>query len=92
MQTEELAARRRVLRRWNAQERERLIKEQAHSGLTKKAFCEQQGINLGTFHGGRDRGGVLRVSRTARPSSRLKPPPSTFCLGPAACLRHRSAK
>ena len=28
-----------------------MIKEQAQSGLTKKAFCEQRGINLGTFHG-----------------------------------------
>lgn len=36
---------------YSAEDRERLIKEQAQSGLTKKAFCEQRGINLGTFHG-----------------------------------------
>jgi hypothetical protein len=27
------------------------MREQAQSGLTKNAFCEQHGINLGTFHG-----------------------------------------
>ena len=25
--------------------------EQAQSGMTKKAFCGERGINLGTFHG-----------------------------------------
>ena len=28
-----------------------MIKEHGRSGLTKKDFCEQYGINLGTFHG-----------------------------------------
>ena len=37
--------------RYSAEDRERLIQEQARSGLTKRAFCERQGINLGTFHG-----------------------------------------
>jgi len=45
--------RRRVLRRYGAEDRERLIREQAASGLTKKAFCEERGISLGTFHGWR---------------------------------------
>ena len=43
--------RRRVLARYSAEDRERLIREQAASGETKKAFCEKRGINLGTFHG-----------------------------------------
>ena len=30
---------------------ERLINEQVQSGLTKKGFCAQRGINLGTFYG-----------------------------------------
>jgi len=44
---------RRVLRRYSAADRARLIREHAASGLTKKAFCEQQGINVGTFMGWR---------------------------------------
>ena len=28
-----------------------MIKEQAQSGLTKRAFCAQRQINLGTFYG-----------------------------------------
>lgn len=47
--------RRRVLARYSAEDRERLIQGQAQSGLTKKAFCEQEGINLGTFPGWRKR-------------------------------------
>ena len=45
---------RRVLRRYSAEDRVRLIAEHAASGLTKKAFCKQQGINLGTFCGWRN--------------------------------------
>ena len=37
-------------RRRNATERERLIQEQAASGLTKKAFCARRQINLATFY------------------------------------------
>ena len=38
-----------------------MIREQAQSGLTKKAFCERQGINLGTFHGwGKKKTGMTR--------------------------------
>jgi len=51
MKTKRSARRRRVLTRYSAQDRERLIREQADSGLTKKAFCSQRGVNLGTFHG-----------------------------------------
>jgi hypothetical protein len=36
--------------RANAADRERLILEQARSGLTKKAFCAREGIALPTFH------------------------------------------
>ena len=45
---------RRVNRRYSAEDRVRLIGEHATSGLTKKAFCRQQGINLGTFCGWRN--------------------------------------
>ena len=51
MKAEQPAVRRRVWTRYSAEDRERLIREQAQSGLTKTAFCEQRGINLGTFHG-----------------------------------------
>jgi hypothetical protein len=40
---------RRRVRRETA-ERERLIQEQAASGLTKKAFCVRRHINLATFY------------------------------------------
>jgi len=39
--------------RYSTEDRRRLIEEHSRSGLTKKAFCEQAGINLGTFHGWR---------------------------------------
>jgi len=55
MNTEQPAARRRVLTRYTAQDRERLIQEQARSGLSKKAFCAREGIALPTFHGWRRR-------------------------------------
>jgi len=51
METEQPTRKRRVLRRYSAEDRERLVREHAASGLTKKAFCAQQDINLGTFHG-----------------------------------------
>ena len=51
MKAELSARRRRVLTRYGAEGRERLIREQAQSGLTKKAFCAQRRINLGTFYG-----------------------------------------
>ena len=53
MKAKPAAQRRRVLTRYSAQDRERLIKEQAQSGLTQKTYCAQQGVNLGTFHGWR---------------------------------------
>ncbi len=45
---------RRVLRRYSAGDRVRLIREHAASGLTKLAFCERECINLGTFMGWRN--------------------------------------
>jgi hypothetical protein len=51
MKAELPAVRRRVLTRYGAEGRERLMREQAQSGLTKKAFCVQRQINLGTFYG-----------------------------------------
>jgi hypothetical protein len=44
------AERGRVHKRYNAADRERLIQEQARSGLTKTAFCAREGIALPTFH------------------------------------------
>jgi len=59
MKAERSTRRRRVLTRYSAEDRERLIREQAASGETKKAFCEQRGINLGTFHGWPKRTGAI---------------------------------
>ena len=42
---------RRSPRRYSAEDRERLIREQAESGQTKKAFCAERGIALQTFYG-----------------------------------------
>lgn len=54
MNTEEPTKRRRVVRRYSAEDRERLIREHASSGLSKKAFCAQRGVNVGTFMGWRN--------------------------------------
>jgi transposase-like protein len=51
MKAEQPARGRRALTRYGAEGRERLIQEYAQSGLTKKAFCAQRQINLGTFYG-----------------------------------------
>ena len=51
MKAEQAARRRGVYRRYSAQDRERLIREQTQSGLTKRAFCERQGIKPWTFYG-----------------------------------------
>jgi len=56
MRSKRSARKRRVVTQYSDEDRERLIREQAQSGLTKKAFCEREGINLGTFHGWRKRG------------------------------------
>ena len=50
MNTEQAAEGRRVVRRYSAEDRDRLIREQAASGLTKKAFCKERGIHVSTFH------------------------------------------
>lgn len=36
--------------RHSAEDREKLIREQAQSGMTKRAFCAQRHIRLGTFY------------------------------------------
>lgn len=64
MNTEEPTKRRRVTRRYSAKVRLRLINEHAASGLSKKAFCEQRGINLGTFMGWRN----LTVPKKRKPA------------------------
>ena len=51
MEAEQAAPARRVPRRYSAADRERLIAEQAQSGLTKKAFCAERGIAIQTFYG-----------------------------------------
>lgn len=66
MKAERPARRRRVLRRYNAEDRERLIREQAQSGLTKVAFCRRQGLSLMTFYGwSRKRRAIQRRPRFA---------------------------
>jgi len=51
MNTEEAAPERRVLKRYSAEDRERLIQEYQASGLGRREFCEQHGVNVTTFHG-----------------------------------------
>lgn len=51
METKQETEGRRVLKRYSAEDRERLIKEYEASGQKRREFCEQQGINLTTFHG-----------------------------------------
>jgi len=53
MNTEQATEGRRFLRRYTVEEREQLIREQAESGMTKKAFCKERGIHVSTFHGWR---------------------------------------
>jgi transposase-like protein len=54
MNAEQPTKGRRVCRRYSAEDRSRLIAEHASSGLSKKGFCAQRGINLGTFTGWRN--------------------------------------
>ena len=51
MNATEATHRRRSITRYSDEDREQLMEEHARSGLTKKDFCEQYGINTGTFHG-----------------------------------------
>ncbi len=50
MQTEPVSEERRVRVRYSAADRERLIHEQAASGLSKNAFCAQRQIKPATFY------------------------------------------
>ena len=36
---------------WSTDDRNQFLEEYKKSGKTKKAFCEERGINLGTFYG-----------------------------------------
>lgn len=51
MKAEQATGGRRVVRRYSAGDRDRLIREYHASGQTKKDFCDGRGVNLGTFHG-----------------------------------------
>ena len=51
MKSEPLGPGRRLAAKYSAAERERLIREYGKSGLSKKAFCRQRGVNLATFYG-----------------------------------------
>lgn len=51
MKAERTTKRRRVLRRYSAEDRERFIREYEESGLSRRDFCARRGINLTTFHG-----------------------------------------
>ena len=57
-------------------QRERLIQEQAASGLTKKAFCARRHINLHTFYAWAKRTQALTVR-----------PPSFAQVAVAACAQ-----
>ena len=37
--------------KWSEADRNQLMEEYAKSGKTKKEFCQERGINLGTFYG-----------------------------------------
>ena len=51
--------------RWSEEDRNQLMEEYARSGFTKKAFCLERNINLGTFHGWFKRA-RLKKSKKAR--------------------------
>ena len=61
MNAEQPAERQRVHKRYTAEDRERLIQEQARSGLTKTAFCAREGIAFLIFHSWRKK--LLPVKR-----------------------------
>lgn len=62
MKAQRPVQRRRVARRYSAAEREQLIQEQAQSGQTKKAFCQDRALSLHTFYGwAKKRQGVKRA-------------------------------
>ena len=62
------------MRRYNAQDREQLIKEYEASGQTRQAFCEERDLKLGTFHGWFQ----SSPSATARRSKKEKKMPPAF--------------
>lgn len=51
MKSKRATNKRRVLQRYSAEDRERLIRKYHTSGQSKTAFCRSEQINLGTFCG-----------------------------------------
>ena len=51
MKSKRLTKKRRVLQRYSAEDRERLIRKYHASGQSKAAFCRSEQLNLGTFCG-----------------------------------------
>jgi len=101
MNTDGSESERRVTRSYSAEERERLIKEFEASGQTKKAFCDEHGINVGTFYGWFQRASGKQRGERAR-SWRPKPAFAELMLsgrgeapveivlpnGTRVCIRH----
>jgi len=51
MKSKQPIHKRRVLKRYSAEDRERLIQKYKASGQSKAAFCRAANLNLGTFSG-----------------------------------------
>jgi len=66
MKAERSTGGRRVIRRYSAEDRARLVEEHSQSGQTKKDFCAQQGIAIQTFYGWAKRRELQRGPRFAR--------------------------
>ena len=64
MNTEGPTRKRRVKTQYSVADRKRLVREHAQSGQSKKAFCEQRGINVGTFMGWRN----IKPSKKSKPA------------------------
>lgn len=75
MNTKQATEGRRVVRRYTAEDRERLIREQAESGMTQKAFCEERGINVSTFHWWRKEKRKVTVPKLAEVAVKRKAAP-----------------
>jgi len=71
MSAERSTRRRRVLRRYSAEDRERLIQEYKAGGQSRREFCAEHDVNLTTFHG------WLHL-RSRRGRKRRKTPVATF--------------
>lgn len=78
MKEHERSQGRRVLTQYGAEGRERLMKEQAESGLSKVAFCAARGINLGTFYGWGNKSRSVRRSPAFAQVELSKPEPASI--------------